>query len=278
MVACVLGMLALFGPGRAAADQTEECISSHVGAQRMQRERKLRDARDALRVCSRDACPRVVVQECTALLREVENALPSVVIDARTASGQDVVDVRVSMDGGVLLERLDGKAVDIDPGEHRFRFERADSKPTEQSVLIREGERGRRISVRFEDGPAGGRVEPERASRPIPPLAIGLGGLGLAGVSLFAVMGIMGISQKRDLDNRACKPTCPSDDVDAARRSFLVADIGLGVGVAALAAATVLFVTRPTVQRPAAQRGLRLSGASVVMRPDGGALVLRGSH
>ena len=63
------------------------------------------------------------------------------------------------------------------------------------------------------------------------------------GLGVFATSGIMGLSQKGDLDN--CKGSCAQSDVDAAKRKFLVADIGLGVGLLSLGAATYFYLTRP---------------------------------
>jgi hypothetical protein len=44
-------------------------------------------------------------------------------------------------------------------------------------------------------------------------------------------------------------------EIDSGERSFLVADVSLGVGAAALAAATTVYLTRPTLRAaPSASR------------------------
>jgi hypothetical protein len=50
------------------------------------------------------------------------------------------------------------------------------------------------------------------------------------------------MSQKSTLDD--CRPRCATADVDTMRRTFLIGDVLLAVGVSALAAAAILYVTR----------------------------------
>src|SRR5262245_7018114 len=121
---------------------TRTCIDAHVTAQRLRRDRKLRHAREALVACSRDGCPRMLVGECAPWLREVEQSIPAVVIEARAPDGREVADVRVWMDGQVLADRLTGNAIEIDPGEHRFHFELAGAPPVDETLLVSEGDRG----------------------------------------------------------------------------------------------------------------------------------------
>jgi len=225
------------------------CIDAHVEAQRLRRDRRLREARVALVACSREGCPRMLIGECGPWLREVEQAIPSVVIDARAPDGREVADVRLRIDGALQADRLTGSAIEIDPGEHLLRFERAGSPAVEEKVLVSEGEHGRRVSVRFvASEPAQSGAEPP-ASRPIPTVVYGLSAVGLLGLGVFGTLGAVGLSKKGDLDDARCLPNCRTEDVDAARRAFLVADIGLGVGIAALASALIFYVTRPEVRR-----------------------------
>lgn len=90
-----------------------------------------------------------------------------------------------------------------------------------------------------------------------------LGGLGLAGVVGYGAL----VTWARD-DNRRltdCAPNCPASSVAHIRTLYLAADISLGVGLAALAATTWIYVgTRPPRREP---------GYSFRLRPlPGGAL------
>ena len=247
----------------AGGEGTEACVAAHLTAQRLRRDGRLRAAKESLVACSRSSCPQVLVEECGPWLREVEQTLPTIVFEAVGPDGLDVADARVLIDGEVLVERLDGKAVEVDPGEHVLRYERAGWPSIEQMVLIREGDKGRRVAVRFEKAPAP-LQESVSAPRPTPLIVYGLAGLGVIGVGLFATMGAVGLSQRNDLDDLGCKPSCATSDVDDVRRAFLVGDIALVTGVAALGAAVVVYLTRPAVPAPAI--ALRVGTGR---RPDG---------
>ena len=54
----------------------------------------------------------------------------SVVPAAKDKKGRDIVDVKVSIDGKVVTETLDGKALPVDPGVHTFRFETKNAPPS----------------------------------------------------------------------------------------------------------------------------------------------------
>ena len=54
-----------------------------------------------------------------------------------TVAGALDIPGEAIIDGEVVAERLDGRAVAIDPGEHVFRFERAGMVPAERMALRR---------------------------------------------------------------------------------------------------------------------------------------------
>jgi hypothetical protein len=228
----------------APVDPTGACIDAHVAAQREQRAGRLLLAREQALVCSRTGCPEVLVAECTEIRAKLEGATPSVVFAVKDERGGDVVVARVFDGDRLLTERLDGKAVEVDPGEHRFRVELEGEAPRTETVLLREGERLRRVTFGAERVPS-----PEEYALPTAPRAGRgpssafwmLGAAGVAGLGLFAALGGAGLAQRGDLDARGCKPSCPADEVDAMRQLFLAADVSLGLGLASLAAATIVF-------------------------------------
>ncbi|WP_437564178.1 hypothetical protein [Sorangium sp. So ce542] len=83
----------------------------------------------------------------------------------------------------------------------------------------------------------------------VPGLVWASGALGAAGLAVFAVAGALSLSAEADL-RATCAPRCPGDDVRAIRVQHAIADVGLGVGVLALGAATWLYLTRPAAARP----------------------------
>jgi hypothetical protein len=68
-----------------------------------------------------------------------------------------------------------------------------------------------------------------------------LGGVAVVGLAGFVGFGISGRSQQSDLDD--CKPNCSQGDVDDMKRTYLFADIALGVAAIAGGAAAYFYFT-----------------------------------
>jgi len=196
-------------------------------------DKKLRAARERLIACAKSECPDVLRRDCSRWLGEVDAALPSVVIAARSGS-EEVTEVSVLVDGRALADSLTGTALTVDPGRHVFRFEHDGSAPLEQTLSIREGHKNRLIEVDFGGGADPAREKPEQSSVPV----YGLAALGGIGIGSFVFFGLRAHSRKQDLED--CKGHCAQDDVNAVRRDQLVGDISLGIGLFALGAAAYL--------------------------------------
>jgi hypothetical protein len=250
------------------------CAASYEKAQELRQASKLRRAKEALASCAKAACGEFVQRECTRWLGQVDGEMPSIVPLAKDAAGLPVLDVQVSMDGEQLTSRLDGRAIQVDPGMHDFSFRTASGAVVERRLAIAQGERNRVIGVdvpspgstvapaasaRADAKPKDARTEPTAAVRPqikvppaepppapaskssssvVPYLIGGVGVLGLGGYGLF-----YGLAKS---ENNAvltqCWPSCAESRLDRIRNLYLAADVSLGVGVAALGTATYLFL------------------------------------
>ena len=213
------------------------CIAAYEDAQRKRHRGELIEAREALKVCSRDVCPAIAKTDCTGWLAELRVDVPTIVVGARFEGGRDVIDVKVLLDGKPLMDRIEGRAVEVNPGVHTLRFEVQGREPVEERVSILVGERNRRVIVTIPD-PTPPAPVPEPSSG-IPTMTYVLGGVGALGLVGFGFFGLTGLSREGDLDD--CKPSCASGDVDAVRIRYLAADISLLVGVAALGGATYFY-------------------------------------
>lgn len=231
---CAALATALAAPAR--ADDKQRCISAYESAQELRRDGKLRAARDKLLLCGGTSCPDVARKDCVRWLDEVRGSLATVVIEARDERGRELVDVRVRVDGDSLAERLDGRAVEVDPGVHTFRYEVARAAPVEERVTVREGEKNRRIIVALPGPTPPARRKGEVEGRVA---ALALGGAGVLALGSFAYFGVTAITHERDLRDTCARP-CPEDRIAPVRRRQLAADVSLGVGVASLAVATWL--------------------------------------
>src|SRR5580698_9599765 len=94
------------GAASARDDEKQACARASEDAQQLRSEGRPKEARDRLLVCARDTCPGIVRKDCTLWLAEVTAALPSVVVAAKDAQGQDVVSVKVTLDGEPFTDKV----------------------------------------------------------------------------------------------------------------------------------------------------------------------------
>lgn len=255
-------------PAAAQDEDKTQCAAAYERAQEDRAASHLKSARDDLVICAQQTCPSFVQTDCVQWLAEVEAEMPSVVVAAKASDGSDTVDVKVTVDGEVFAEQLDGKTKDIDPGMHVFRFEHADAEPIERQILIRQGEKNRIVEVSFapteppareEPTPAPSPKTPEVVEEPPPaspgplrPYAFVAGGVGALGLLSFGVFGLLGRSEQSHLED-TCNPNCTDDQIAPVRTKYLIADISLAVGVAGLATGVVLYVlSEPQSKSPEA--------------------------
>ena len=103
-----------------------------------------------------------------------------------------------------------------------------------------------------------------------------LGGIGLVAVGVGGYFGLRAFSQSSDAKNACPNKICASqadiDTNDRARSSAKIADVGMGVGVLAIAAGAYLFFTAPGAASPDAASGAPPSGGAARLRiaPVGG--------
>lgn len=204
-------------------------------------------AREILATCTAGACPGIIRRDCSTWLEDVRAATPSIVVIARDAAGRDLTSATLMVDGAT--RSLDGSAIELDPGPHVVRLEGVGI--TEEHIVVTAGEKQRSITLTIpqKSGAPNLVVVPAPQARDeksvetphVPAGSYVLGGLGVAGLATFGVFGFMGMSDADHLRD-TCAPGCNPPDVDAVRTKLIVADVGLGVGVVALAAATWLAI------------------------------------
>jgi hypothetical protein len=165
---------ALFTAQLARADEKQVCSDAYQQAQTLRDQHKLVKAREQMRVCGRAECPGFIAKDCGNWLKDIDPRVPSVVLTAKNSAGAEVTDVRVSVDGAPLVTRLDGLAVDVDPGAHTFTFEGADGR-TEQKLVVTEGAKAQLIAVVLGGAGGGAAVISAPASTAAPASAPGPG-------------------------------------------------------------------------------------------------------
>src|SRR5260370_13256056 len=231
VAASLLASVALF-PSAGRADDTDACLAAYERSQELRKAGKFRASREELVGCVRATCPSLVKKDCSRWMSELEPATPTVIVNARDPHGKDILAVRVLVDGTVLVERLDGKPHEVDPGQHVFRYEVEGSDPIEEKVVVQVGEKNRVITARFA-APATHSEAPVKSEPSRPPTAgYALLGVGVAGGAAFAILAALG---QHDLDEMrkspgGCAPRCDPAQVDAARVKILAGHPSAGVG------------------------------------------------
>jgi hypothetical protein len=263
--------ITMWGLPAAAVDKAA-CVDAAETGQRLRKEGRLISARERLLICASTECPEVVSQDCTGWLGEVQRSLASVVVRARDANGQALSEVAVSLDGAMLTERAPTAAIELDPGDHVFRCDRAGFEPAQYHVRLAEGERGHEIVCELLSQAPKTELSAETPRRVehtnsttttgpnLPWTVWALGGLGVAGVGSFAAFGLWGKSEEnaaaRPKAQGGCMPDCPQGQADGIRTKYIVADVSLAVGVVALGTALVIgFIRASTTSPPGSGSG-----------------------
>lgn len=247
-----LASTASAAPARGGA--AKQCVAAHEEAQALRTQKKLHAARERYVACARAECPVVLQQECAEQIEQMQDAAPTLALEALDDKGASDPRVVVRLDGELVAERLTGAAIPVEPGEHVLRFERAsDGKVLEQRVLVVEGEKNRKVVADFQAllAPPSPGADDARSPRSIPTLAWAAAGVAVAGAGSFAFFSLSGRGTEDDLAKR-CAPACASEDVASVKRDYLVADVSLAVAVVATAVAAVLALPALTSPRGAA--------------------------
>jgi hypothetical protein len=229
------------------AQSAESSCQAVEQTESMRAQGNYRAARSRLLECVNAQCGGDVRRRCAATLQKLDAATPSIVVRAEDENGNDVSDVSVSLGDEPLVTALDGMAIAVDPGEHRFVFRRPGHDAVVQTLEIRKGEKFRSIDVKIGTAPAAtpaaAEVEhqTEQPSRARLAASLTLFGVGAVGAAGFAWLGTKARSHERVLES--CKPECSDGSVDAVSKRYLLANVSLGVSVVSIGVATWLLLS-----------------------------------
>jgi hypothetical protein len=261
------------GVSTAAAAATEsECTSAGAAAEQLRSTGDLFGARVRLGACLVTGCSTQVREACARQLAAVVAAMPAVVLEAKDQASNNLSAVRVTLDGAPVLDRLDGAAILVNPGEHRVAFEAAGFRRAEATFVALEPQKKVRVVVFLDSAPssvspssaASDRLlvspvanvtvrheEPTSSAGRRRQVALALGCAGIAGVAVGTIWSVM---SKRTYD-RAFTSECGSDpngcsalgisDGQKAHREAAVATVAFVTAGALVAAGAVLYLTSP---------------------------------
>jgi hypothetical protein len=179
--------------------------------------------------------------------------MPSLVLVAKDRAGNDLSAVLVTMDGLPFADNLDGTAIQVDPGEHRFVFEGEGLPPMEKVVVAHEGDRSRHVNVVL--GVATGNPGDDRKEPLFSPNHRRIAGIGLAAAGgLGLIVGsIFGLVAKSTYDRawiecgsdpRGCTPQGVQDG-STAHSQATVSTASFVAGVLLAGGGAALYFTAP---------------------------------
>jgi hypothetical protein len=260
---------------RAADPTTADCLAATESSVKLGNEHKLRAERAQLLTCASANCPADIRKDCTSRVEEVNAQIPTVIFRAKDASGADITAVKVTMDGEVLADRLEGTALSIDPGEHTFTFETAGQSPVTKKLVIQQNQKDRAEVVTFGVATTAAGAPPIAEGTAVSSpdagsghglgtqriLALVAGGIGVVGLGLGAAFGGVALSQKGSAQTACPGTTCASQagasDWSSAASSGNISTISLIVGGVGVAGAAVLWFTAPSSSTgPSTQVGI----------------------
>ncbi len=138
-------------PDRSADDKTKPdvkaCKVARKAAKDLEQSAHLRQAREAFLACAKMSCSALVRQECARRYTQLGSDIPSIVPLVTDQTGAPRVDVAVKMDGELLISRLDGRALAVDPGLHEFTFSTETGVVITQQLMIVQGQRNQPVTV-----------------------------------------------------------------------------------------------------------------------------------
>jgi hypothetical protein len=245
-------LLSAEGQGERAQEATHAnpCATSYERAQEQRTDGRLRQALAELRVCVQESCPAFIRSDCLGWQEAVEAALPTVVLRARL-DGKESAEVSVRVGAQIFQERLDGRAVPVDPGSYAFTFTAPGAASVTVRAVIAAGQKDRIIAA---DLPSLGDAL-EVASVPPPSWwaqhqePVVLGAVGVAGLAGFAILGSSGEQQERALA-ATCQPRCEPRAVQEVRDRYRLADVSLGASAIAFGVAGYLLWRQPDGDEP----------------------------
>lgn len=220
------------------------------------REGRLLEARAALLVCARPSCKPWMVDDCSKRLADVEGRIPSVVFSAEDLQGGALYDVRILENERELLGRLDGRAVEMDPGPHELVAEH-DGVRVALPVVVIEGRKAQQVVFAFPRVPEASTATPSVDRQPAAlaqrrelssfvhpwarPVSAGMLASGVVATGIGAGLGAVAIARKKEARCDA-ENVCDAGPLESARLAARAATVAFVAGGALAVGAAVTFL------------------------------------
>lgn len=189
-----------------------------------------------------------------ASIAERDALAPKIVLVNVTTPGSQS-DSTLTVGGMEVTADLWGKPIPAMPGSIEVKLSAPGKTPATETVTGAAGETKSVTLTLPTETQGGGGEEPSSGGKKLTPLRIGAiaaAGVGVAGMVLFAVQGTASNETYDKLQERCGGPCSEAyaADIDKGRTQQIMANVGLGVGIAGLAAGATLFVLSMKKKQP----------------------------
>jgi hypothetical protein len=220
----------------AATKPARACIEAHAQGQEQRDAGRLISASARFQSCAVESCPVVIRKECAELGAALELQIPSIVVSVQDDAGKPLGGASATIDTTRSIPTLDTTPITLDPGLHRVEIALPDGRRQSLGVSVSAGERAKPVVASFAAKP---RPQPRGSDNT---LAYVIGGAGLVALGAWGAFAWDGRRKQGDLET--CSPRCTDRaEIDAMRRSYLIADVLLGVSAAAIGTSAYLLIT-----------------------------------
>lgn len=246
-------------PAPSSSSVPVDCLGNHVSAQELRLDGSLVAARELLRSCSAPTCPVLVRSDCSALLADVERAMPTVVLELANPE-LDPSKVNVSLEGlpgGLHF----GQAYELDAGAVALHAEAPGYEPFSETLVVREGEKNRVVQVRLslpappalpvvvpplgaprQSVAAVDERAPEAPAARVVPYAFAA--VALVATAASAYFAWSALDRRARLE-RTCAPLCSERARQQVADDLFASDLSGGIAVVAGGVSITLFVLDP---------------------------------
>jgi hypothetical protein len=241
-LALFAGFVATHAASARADDANEKgmCSAKYQSAQRWRAAGKLTLARADLLRCAEPACPTFVSNDCKTWLAELDDELPTLVYAVLDSNGGDLPNAVLRVDGADVAHATDGLGHPIDPGEHVVDVS-AGGQSLRQQIVVRVGEKSRRIELRLAVAPDESASVSTSTTR-IPTATYVLGGVGVAAIATGSVLWIVGSNAAKTYNDDCATIGCTESQREHAHTLLTAGDVAWGVGLAAGIGAVAVFL------------------------------------
>jgi hypothetical protein len=284
--------------GAALGDTKQECSEAFDNTQVLRDAGNIEAALVEATKCIHSSCAEFIRDDCAKWKEDLEGRQSTVLIEIVDALGARVTEGSVSLDGAPWLDRLDDRPRALAKGPHTLVITVKGAAPHTKSLVVREGEKGRKLSFSLgegepgPDGPTYAIVDPEEPPAPkparglvVPAIVTGAGGLALA-VTGGILLGLAADHAATITDLcGASPPECSGSTADreeanklgeSGKQLEIAGGTLAAIGAAGVAiGATMLFVDAGRRTSKDAARAAFMPG--VWLAPNEGGVWLRGS-